>query len=66
MKNGCLKIFISAVLPLFALLCAEKVSYAGETADTAVQDHSGPVTVQGVVIDRDGLPVIGAAVMVKG
>lgn len=66
MKNGCLKIFISVLLPLSPFLLAEQESLAGENGVHAVQEQSGPVTVQGIVIDADGLPVIGAAVMVRG
>ena len=66
MNNCFLRLFISALIPLSALLGAEVDLRAAGSRTPVPQSQRVPVTVKGEVIDADGLPVIGAAVMVKG
>ena len=64
--NSCLKIFLSLLVPLAAAstVAAEPVASAVPARDISAQQQSKQLSVKGVIVDQDGLPVIGAAVMV--
>lgn len=66
--NGCLKIFMSLMTPLAAasVSMAEPVQSVAHVESLSTQPQSKILSVKGVVIDQNGQPVIGAAVMVKG
>jgi len=66
MKNYCLKTILLAVISVLTLLCADGVRASAVKATQGQDGGAVSAKVRGTVIDKDGLPVIGAAVMLKG
>ena len=66
--NSCLKIFVTLMASFTAASAAAAVPSAGAAPVGSVSTQQQPknLSVKGMVVDQDGLPVIGAAVMVKG
>ncbi len=65
--NSCLIIFITLLAPLATVstVAASSESLA-PARNMSAQQQPKSLSVKGLVVDQDGVPVIGAAVMIKG
>ena len=65
--NSCLKIFIALLAPLATVsMAAAPVESMAPARNMSAQQQPKNLSVKGLVVDQDGVPVIGAAVMIKG
>ncbi len=65
--NSCLKIFIALLAPLATVsMAAAPAESMAPARNMSAQQQPKNLSVKGLVVDQDGVPVIGAAVMIKG